>query len=477
MLISVRRRETGWPAFLRGFCMKAQGVMQMKKIFCLMLAGMLAATAMAQGGPGGVFPGDGEGNPGSGALPGGQAAAIEISGATEIVQAAEMTGQSFVSDTEEECALRISTPQEVSITWPQVMKTGGSRGGDRCTFDGLNAAVLVMGGSTATITGGTVVSDAKGAGGVFCFGGNGGRSGVCGDGTTVVITGTKIVTSGEGSGGIITTGGGTTFADSLDVTTGAGSSPAIRSERGGEVEVEGGSFTTDGPDSPAICAGADITAKNATLVSSLSEGVRMEGMNSVTLEECSLTANSTLYGGKADFQQAVMICRPRGSGTDGGSAAFTMTGGSLTSLSGHMFHVTNTRAVITLSGVKLVNAGSDVLLSVCNDGWKGDGNTAELVADGQLLSGEILVGDNSTLKLTLKNGSSFRGCIGGRILNAKGEEVSRNVGLVDVTLEGGSTWTLTQDTFIASFEGDPGRVTGDGHVLYVGGVALEGIRR
>ena len=48
-------------------------------------------------------------------------------------------------------------------------------------------------------------------------------------------------------------------------------------------------------------------------------------------------------------------------------------------------HVTNTHAVITLSGVTLVNEGSDVLLSVYGDGWSGASNTAELVADAQTL--------------------------------------------------------------------------------------------
>ncbi len=43
-------------------------------------------------------------------------------------------------------------------------------------------------GSTATITGGTITSDADGANGVFSYGGNGGQNGASGDGTTVIIT-------------------------------------------------------------------------------------------------------------------------------------------------------------------------------------------------------------------------------------------------------------------------------------------------
>ncbi|MBR3739117.1 MAG: hypothetical protein IKN04_01510 [Clostridia bacterium] len=131
-----------------------------------------------------------------------------------------------------------------------------------------------------------------------------------------------------------------------------------------------------------------------------------------------------------------------------------------------------THAVITLSGVTLNNEGSDVLLSVCDDGWSGASNTAELVADAQNLSGTIPVGDNSTLTLTLKNASSFEGSFSGEIVNAKGNTVSTEIGTVNVTLDSSSTWTLTADTYITSFEGDVSNVIGNGYTLYVNGEAI-----
>ena len=138
--------------------------------------------------------------------------------------------------------------------------------------------------------------------------------------------------------------------------------------------------------------------------------------------------------------------------------------------------MTNTHAVITLSGVNLVNEGSDVLLSVCDDGWSGASNIAEFIADSQQLKGTLLVGDNSTLTLTLKNGSSFEGCISGQIENAKGETVSTETGTVNIILDSTSTWTLTADTYITAFEGDASSVISNGYMLYVNGTALEGIR-
>ena len=420
-----------------------------------------------------------DGNPGSfggGTPPGGGTSSFEYSAATEITEAAETADQSYTSVTADESALIVNTSDAVSISNPAVSKTGDSDGGDNCNFYGLNAAVLVMGGSVTTISGGTVETSASGANGVFSYGGNGGRNGAEGDGTTVVISDTVITTTGDGSGGIMTTGGGITYATNLTVSTSGRSSAAIRTDRGGgTVVVDGGTYTTDGLGSPAIYSTADITAKNASLVSNLSEGVCIEGMNSITLENCDLTANNTRCNGHATFHDTIMIYQSMSGDADSGTSSFTMTGGSLTSLSGHMFHVTNTHAVITLSGVRLVNEGSDVILSVCSDGWSGASNIAELVADAQSLSGTILVGSDSSLSLVLRNGSSFVGCVSGEIENANGVAVSAEVGTVSVTLDGTSTWTLTADTYISSFEGDAACVTGNGYTLYVNGTALDGI--
>ena len=195
-------------------------------------------------------------------------------------------------------------------------------------------------------------------------------------------------------------------------------------------------------------------------------------MNSITLENCDMTANNTQCNGNATFHDTIMIYQSMSGDADSGTSSFTMTGGSLTSLSGHMFHVTNTHAVITLSGVTLNNEGSDVLLSVCDDGWSGASNTAELVADAQALTGTILVGDNSTLTLTLSNGSAFEGTASGEIVNAKGNTVSAEIGTVNVILDSSSTWTLAADTWITSFEGDVSNVIGNGYTLYVNGEAI-----
>ena len=395
-----------------------------------------------EGGPGGTPPDKPDGNGGPGGAPGGapgaSSADIDYSGTIEITSADSQSGQTYSSTTADESALLISTSDEVTITNPTVTKTGDSDGGDNCNFYGLNAAVLVKDGSTTTITGGTITSDADGANGVFSYGGNGGQNGASGDGTTVTIRDTTITTTGNGSGGIMTTGGGTTYAYDLNV---------------------------------------EIHAADATLISNLSEGVCIEGLNSIELTDCDLTANNTECNGNATFLDSIMIYQSMSGDADSGTSHFTMTGGSLTSKNGHVFHVTNTNAVITLEGVTITNEDAEnVLLSVCDDGWSGGSNEATLNASDEELSGAVKVGSNSTLTLNLTNGSSFEGSIDGSITNAKGETVSTDVGTVSVTLDSTSTWTLTGDSYVTEFNGDAANVISNGFTLYVNGVALTGTK-
>ena len=242
----------------------------------------------------------------------------------------------------------------------------------------------------------------------------------------------------------MTTGGGITNASNLTVTTNGQSSAAIRTDRGGgTVYVDGGTYTSNGLGSPAIYSTAEIHVANAALVSNLSEGVCIEGLNSIELTDCDLTANNTKCNGNATFMDTIMIYQSMSGDAASGNSTFAMTGGSLTSKNGHMFHVTNTNADIELNGVKLTNEDTaNVLISVCDDGWNGGNNKATYVD--------------------------------GNIVNATNQTVSTEVGTVTVTLDNNSTWTLTADSHVTEFTGTATNVIANGHTLYVNGTALTG---
>ena len=472
---------------------KTKGVktmlLQSKKIISILTAIMIIlslltiAFADPPAAPPDGFGGGSQGEPpsappegGMGGPDGGQNVTVSWSGATEITSAASETGETYNSETADENALLIDTSETVTLSNITVTKTGNSDGGDATSFYGTNSGLLVKGGSTTTITGATITTDASGANGVFSYGGNGAQNGAAGDGTTINISDTTIHTAGDGSGGIMTTGGGVTNAENLTIVTAGRSSAPIRTDRGGgTVTVTGGSYTSNGLGSPAVYSTADITVNDAELVSNLSEGVCIEGKNSVTLNNVNLTANNSQMNGNATFLDSIMIYQSMSGDADSGTSSFTANGGTINSKNGHVFHVTNTNAVINLNGVTVNNEGSEnVLLSVCDDGWNGAGNIATLNANGQKLSGNILVGSNSTLTLNLNNSVAFTGTVSGNITNAKGQAVSETVGTVNVTLDETSKWILTADTYVSSFDGNAANVITNGYTLYVNGTALSG---
>ena len=266
----------------------------------------------------------------------------------------------------------------------------------------------------------------------------------------------------------MTTGGGTMNASNLTIHTTGNSSAAIRSDRGGgTVNVTGGSYTTDGKGSPVIYSTADITVSDAELASTSSQGIVVEGKNSVTLNNVALTAdNNSKNGDKSDYYQAVMIYQSMSGDAAEGTASFAMNGGFLTNLNGDVFFVNNTTATIDLTSAEIVNEGEGVFLRAAAAGWGTEGSNGGhviLTASEQEMDGDILVDGVSTLNLYLNDGSSFTGAI-----NPDGEE-----GEVYVEIEDRSTWTLTGDSYITSLTCSAGSIDLNGFKLYVSGTEYE----
>ena len=340
-----------------------------------------------------------------------------------------------------------------------VKKTGDSASGDEADFYGDNATVFASDGATLNLSEMVIESDGTHANGVFSYG----------EGTTVNIVDSVIETAGNTSGGLMTTGGGTMNAANLRITTSGNSSAAIRSDRGGgTVNVDGGVYTTSGTGSPVIYSTADITVSDAQLESTASQGVVVEGKNSVALNDVELTAdNNTKNSDKSSFYQAVMIYQSMSGDAASGQASFAMNGGSLTNKNGDVFFVNNTVANIDLNGATIVNEDANgVFLRAAAAGWGSEGSNGGQVvlnAADQVIDGDIVVDDVSLLNLYLKEGSTFTGAV-----NASGQ-----AGSVYVELESGSTWTLTGDSYITSLTCDANAIDLNGHTLYVNGEAYD----
>ena len=436
----------------------------------------------SEGDPSGNFPeGDPPGDPPDGDPPGdppdgpggGGSTQITYSGATVITSEETQTNQTYTSEAAKENALLISTSDNVTINNPTVTKTGDSDGTDNDNFYGVNSGILAKDGGTTTITGGNITCNATGGNGIFSYGGMSVATGsATGDGTTINISETTITTDGYKAGGIMATGGGAINASNLTINTAGISSAAIKTDRGGgTIIVEGGEYNTTGAGSPSIYSTGDVTVSNATLTSTKSEAVVVEGGNSVTFNNCTVISdNSELYD-QAQTYDNIKMCRTPNvkRSPNQQPSIFTMTGGSMVCKTGNMFHVTNTTSIINLTSVKLTNSSSNVFLDASADGWGQAGTNGGYVtvnATNQNITGDTIIDNISTLTMNLNEGSKYTGTI-------NGENTAQSINLV---LDSTSKLTLTGDSYVTSLTNDGvtnnSNINLNGYTLYVNGTPI-----
>lgn len=362
--------------------------------------------------------------------------------------------ETYSNDADGEHVLEVSG-EEATYSNAGVTKTGDADG-DEADFYGENSAVFATEKGTLTIKDSLIETNGRHANAVFSYG----------EGTTVIIANTVIETQGDCSGGIMTTGGGTMNAENLSISTSGRSSAAIRSDRGGgTVNVTKGYYKTTGTGSPVVYSTADITVSDAYMESTASQGIVVEGKNSVTLNNDTLVAdNNTKNSDKSEYYQAVMIYQSMSGDAAEGTSSFTANGGSITNKNGDIFFVNNTATEISLSGTEITNEDAEgVFLRAEAAGWGNEGSNGgkvNMTASGQVINGDMLVDDVSTLNLYLKEKSAFTGSV-----NSSGQS-----GDVYVEIEDGSTWTLTSDSYISGLTVSEGSaIELNGHKLYVDG--------
>ena len=214
----------------------------------------------------------------------------------------------------------------------------------------------------------------------------------------------------------------------MNITTARERAAAIATDRGGgTIVATGGTYNTAGRGSPGIYSTGDITVSQGHFNATGAEACVIEGSNSITLKDCVL---------KAHRFKGVMVYQSFSGDAEGRNGCFTMQGGSLTAEEGPLFHVTNTRGTITLTGVK-TSMASDVLLSAAADRWGrrgSNGGHAVLIVDAMTLKGNLVCDKISSITATLKNGTTLTGMVQGASL------------AIDPT----SKWSVTRDSTIKS---------------------------
>ena len=394
---------------------------------------------------------------------------VTYSSVKEITEDEDITSGDYESTNADENAISVSGNINSTLSDITVSKTGDSDGGDNTSFYGTNSAIIAKGGANLTIKGATITTNATGANGVFSYGGSATTNNSSSDNTTVNISDSTITTSKDNSGGLMTTGGGIMNATNLTITTAGTSSAAIRSDRGGgTVTVDKGTYKTTGKGSPAIYSTADITVKNATLISTASEGVVIEGKNSVTLENVELTDTNNTLNGQSTTYKNIFLYQSMSGDAASGEAIFTAKDSKITTNKGDSFYVTNTTATISLENNKIVNNDSEGnFLRIQKDSWGNtgsNGGTVTLNLTNQEAIGNIVVDSISKLTMNLTNGSIFKGSIN-----------NSNEGEVTLVLDKTSSITLTGNTYVKSLtnaDSTNSNINLNGYKLYVNGVEI-----
>ena len=391
---------------------------------------------------------------------------ISYSASKEITKDEDITSGEYKSTTKDENVISVAGNITSNISCITVNKIGDSDGGDNTSFYGTNSAIIAKGCATVNIKNANITTAATGANGVFSYGGSATTNNSSSDNTTINISDSTITTTKDNSGGIMTTGGGIMNATNLTITTSGRSSAAIRSDRGGgTVNVTKGTYKTTGPGSPAIYSTADITVKDAKLISTSSEGAIIEGKNSITLENVELEDTNNQLNGQSTTYKNIFIYQSMSGDAAEGEATFTSKDSKITTNKGDSFYVTNTTATISLENNTIINNDSTGnFLRIQKDSWGNSGSnggTVKLNLPKQDVTGNIVVDSISKLTMKLTN-SSYKGTIN-----------NSNEGEVNITLDKNSSITLTGDSYIKSLSNEDSsnsNISLNGFKLYIDGV-------
>lgn len=402
-------------------------------------------------------------------MPGGgneSSASVTKTGATTVDGTTEELNESYTTSNADESAILVQNGGNATISNAEVSKTGGdSSNTENSEFYGVNSGILVTENSTATIKNATISTNAKGSNAVFSTGTD----------SKIYISDSTITTTGSGSArGLDATYGGYIEADNVTIKTQGGSCATLATDRGeGTVIARNSKLETNGSGSPVIYSTGDISIENTEGTANGSQMVVIEGKNTATVTNSTLTASGT--GNRGDTDQAgIMIYQSMSGDAGQGTGTFTATNSNLSIQTNSkyyktapMFFITNTDAIINLTNCKL-SYGSNILVSSKGTSEWGktgsNGGNLTLNANNQTLEGNIEIDNISTLNMNLTE-STYTGTI-------NGENTAKEISL---KLDKNSKITLTGDSYVTSLEdGDTSysNISFNGYKLYVNGTAI-----
>lgn len=223
------------------------------------------------------------------------------------------------------------------------------------------------------------------------------------NGATIEIDGITIVNTNSVSRGLHATYGGIITASNVDITTNEATSSTIATDRGGgTVTVSSGTATANGSKSAVIYSTGTMSATDLVGKSAKGEIAVIEGDNSITMTNCTMTSGSSERG---------LLMMQSGSGDASGvNPVMTITGTSLTMTdsSAPLLEVaTCVTATCTLDNCT-VAVPSGVLMYVMADSqWSTSGAVGNLILTNGTYTGTVKYDSGYTANVTVNSGATW----------------------------------------------------------------------
>ncbi|MBP2635496.1 MAG: hypothetical protein H6Q72_1403 [Firmicutes bacterium] len=355
-----------------------------------------------------------------------------------------LVGKTIEAKEGDENTVLLKNGAELTLENGILNKSGDTTSDDGSNFNGQNAVFLAAGNSAATIKNSEIYSDSEGSNAIFATG----------DQTKVTVQNVKIHTKANSSRGLDATYNGTIIANDVHITTEGAHCAPLATDRGeGTVMVTNAILSSEGEGSPCIYSTGNITVNDSVGNAAGSECAVVEGKNSITLNNTSLTGNA---------KNGVMLYQSFSGDANTGIARFNAKDSNLTSnAAGAMFYITNTQAEATLENTNL-KFPSGVLINVTSDRWgKENANGGNFTFTGirQKLAGDIVANSISTITVNLTQNSTLSG-------NINKDKIAN---MVTVNMDASSSWDVTDDSYVTIFtDGDQtlSNIKSNGHTIY-----------
>lgn len=366
----------------------------------------------------------------------------------------EVNGEAYISTEAGKSALVVSggTSQMNACA---IEKSGSSKSKSK-EFEelGNNSAVVVYNGAILNFELGSIMTDADYANGIFAYG--------MGE---INVENASINTILNNSAGIVAAEGAKINANGVVVETKGKYSPTIKSEKGaGKIEVNQGAYTSYEEGSANIYSKGEVIVNNATLTSHKSSSIEIIGANSVSLD------NVFLFNENTSLQNVnnILIHGIDNNENPNGIAKFISKNSNINIKKGDTIYVNNIKADILLeNNVFENNDGNFLIIKKDNSSENNNEVDVKLRLFDQDIDGNIEVGNNSSLDISIENGSTLIGAI-----NSKNDSKE-----IYLTLSEDSYLSLTADTYVKELNNENTtnrNIFSNGkYKLFVNGVQVE----